>query len=163
VNGLIFVEGFVIRKGRSNFLILLFLIMVLLLIWGCPSGPSDPTLKVIEVAFSDTWDKENNDIGTPATQFPSGTDTVYYRIKFEEQFLENLMLRKKWTRNQSDFLTTVCFMPQETVRICGEIHYYISGTNLESGDYKISVYYFKDGEYFEVGYGSGVNKTFTIQ
>jgi len=72
------------------------------------------------------------------------------------------MIRKKWTRNESNFLTTVCFMSEETIRICGEIHYYVIGINLESGNYEVFIYYYKEDEYNEVAYDEGVNRTFTV-
>lgn len=157
MNGLTIVGGFVIKKKVTLLLSLLFV----LFISGC-EGPADPDLKVKEIAFSDSWNKEKEDIGTPMTQFPSGTEIVYYRIKFEDPFLENFMIRKRWTRNTQDFLAAVCFMPIETIRICGEIHHHLPNMLLESGNYKISIDYFKDGEYHEVDYND-VNRTFTIE
>jgi len=56
----------VIRKKKACFSILLFFVLLMLVIHGCSTpSPPDPGLKVTEVAFSDTWDKEDKDIGTP--------------------------------------------------------------------------------------------------
>lgn len=146
---------------RPIFLILIILFKLMVI--TCAPSINDYGGTIISIEFSEEWNSGTGQIGTPVTSFDYGIKIVYYEITFDEQSHEGVVVQKVWDLPVDPDLEATTFVPKYSKRICGELHYYDTTTDMRAGDYQISVKYYEDGLYEEYLYDTGVNRTFTIQ
>jgi hypothetical protein len=125
--------------------------------------PNDYGGDITDIKFSDTWDSGTGEIGTPATSFEYGIKIVYYEVVFQGHANKGGIVRKQWELPLSQTLQVTCFLPKDSKRICGELHYYDETVDMDEGEYEIFLEYFEFGGYEPYNYYVGVNRKFTIE
>lgn len=116
---------------------------------------------ITSIKFGTDWDSVNDTLLNTGTSFNYGIDKVYYEIKFQGPFYKGAMVKKVWRLPNSQTLEATSFIPKDSKRICGELHYY-DLREMDAGKYEILIYYFAEGGYKPYDL-VGVNRSFTIQ
>lgn len=152
---------------RSVIALTIVLCMVLYLQCGDkPLDVGELGETITRITFGKGWDQINNVLTDTTRVFndPSGTNVVYYEIRFEKPFDAGGMIKKRWERNNSNFLDVTSFMPIATYRICGEMRFY-EEQPLEIGDYRLTVWWYSTlaSNYEIYEYSGSVEETFTIE
>ncbi|MEO0095220.1 MAG: hypothetical protein ABIL66_04935 [candidate division WOR-3 bacterium] len=118
---------------------------------------------ITEITFGSKWNSPDSTVADTGRTF-APSDTIRYQVKFDSAFGNWFMIKKVWRRNDTLLFSSVALIPLGTKRICGEFRHY-DGQNLETGNYNISILYFKadTAVYDSASYNAGVNRNFTIQ
>uniref|UniRef100_A0A7V3VUE9 Uncharacterized protein n=1 Tax=candidate division WOR-3 bacterium TaxID=2052148 RepID=A0A7V3VUE9_UNCW3 len=141
--------------------IILGLLIISFVIIGTKCGkppPNDYGGTIVSIKFGTDWDLTHDTLLNKGTSFGYGITKVYYEIKFEDRSLKGGVVKKKW---QLPF-ESVCFIPKDSKRICGEFHYFDLRI-MDSGTYQVKVFYWEAGEFKEYPYAESVNTQFTIE
>jgi hypothetical protein len=144
------------------------MIFIVTIVSKCATPPpvdvNELGAKITNITFGSGWDSVKNQVTGVNTSFPAGTKIVYYEIRFEKSFEAGGMVKKKWRRDGNQFLEVTSFIPKNTKRICGEIHYYNTNQSMDTGIYEITVlcYSAKQKDYVEYDY-CGANRMFRIE
>lgn len=153
---------------KNSKLLLISIFLCLCFYINCTDPPLDADtfgVRVTRITFGKGWDAINLKLVDTTRLFdPNETYIVYYEICFEENFSAGAMIKKKWHQYSQQFLEVTSFMPKNTKRICGEVHYYLPNQPMDIAEYEISVWWHSstDNDYLEYGYADGVNQTFGI-
>lgn len=150
--------------NRRNLIIIFIVIIVNKCTKPPPVDVSELGAKITDITFGSGWNSSNNQVTGINTSFPAETKVVYYEICFEKTFAAGGMVKKKWKRDGNQFLEVTSFIPKNSKRICGEIHYYNMNRPMDTGTYEITVWCYsaKQGDYVEYDYG-GANRIFKIE
>jgi len=141
---------------------------MLIIVTKCATSPpvdvGELGAKVTSIKFGSGWDSNTNQVTGIDTSFSLGTKIIYYEIRFEKIFEAGGMIMKRWKKDGNQFLQATSFIPKNTKRICGEIHYYDLNQSMPPGTYEITIlcYSSKQEDYVEYDYG-GANRIFRIE